>query len=791
MMHRFSTALLDKIGLRKIKAKTALAITLAIALNALFIYLYFPRLLQKQAVQIIKAKADSVAEMISFSVSPAVFFEDSVTVEETLAAAARNQDIVYIVIQDERGRIIASLNPREANALRYAAIRADLSPQPGENVYRLGHPLSLRRQTIGRMFIGFSMRDLNQKIVQSRKTAALVSLLIFLGGIVFAVSMSALITAPLIQISRAANAIAGGDLNQRAVVRSEDEAGQLARSFNIMVGKLQSATLELESLNHNLEKRVHERTEALESEIAERRKTEMALHETYSQLHTLIQAIPDMIQFKDPHGKIRIFNKAFAKFVGKKHQDIFGKTDAEVFPPEVAEYWKSTDLEVIARRKMSKPDEHAFELNQKTMHFATIKAPLFDESGEILGLLAVSRDITEQKEADGERKRMEVQLLQAQKMEAVGILAGGIAHDFNNLLTAIIGGAEMGLANLREGDPLYYDLFEIQRAGERAADLTRQLLYFSRKQHMQFKEIRLNELIESLFKMFHRLIGEDITIYTEFGLDLWRLKGDTGTLEQVIMNLAVNARDAMPRGGSLILKTENVEFKDEADPLSLEAKPGKYVHLSVADTGTGMDRETLQHIFEPFFTTKAVGRGTGLGLSVVYGIVKQHEGWVNVDSESGAGSTFHIYLPAVFQKGGRLQSPQEGGAVPDVKGRGERILVIEDEMRLSQFIRRALEENGYKVHLANNAHEAQEIFDGEKGRFDLVLSDVVLPGKGGLELMEAFRSRRPDLKVLLSSGYTDHKNQWPMIQEKGYRFLQKPYNLHELLKTIRMIILQE
>jgi PAS domain S-box-containing protein len=790
-MHRSAASLLYKIRLRKIKAKMALAITLAIALNALFIYLYFPRQLQKQAVQIIKVKANSVAEMISFSVSPAVFLEDSVTVEETLTAAARNQDIVYIVVQNERGRTIASVNQREAGAPHVDAIRQDSSPRPGESVYRLEHPLSLRRQAIGRMFIGFSMRDLNQKISQSRKTVALVSLLIFLAGIVFAVSMSALITAPLIQISRAANAIAGGDLNQRAVVGSEDEAGQLAKSFNIMVAKLQSATRELESLNHNLEKRVHERTEALESEIAERRKTEMVLHETYSQLHTLIQAIPDMIQFKDPRGKIRIFNMAFKNFAGKKHSDIFGKTDSEVFPPEVAEYWKSTDIEVIARRKMSKPDEHAFLLNQKTMHFATIKAPLFDESGEILGLLAVSRDITEQKEADEERKRMEAQLLQAQKMEAVGILAGGIAHDFNNLLTAIIGSAEMGLKNLREGDPLYYDLFEIQRAGERAADLTRQLLYFSRKQHMQFKEVRLNELIERLFKMFHRLIGEDITIYTEFDPDLRRLEGDTGTLEQVIMNLAVNARDAMPDGGSLTIKTKNVEFRDEAAPHSLEAKPGKYVHLSVSDTGTGMDRETQQHIFEPFFTTKDVGKGTGLGLSVVYGIIKQHEGWVAVKSEPGAGSTFHIYLPAISEKGGMMQSPQEGDAVLDVKGRGERILIIEDEMRLSQFIRRALEENGYEVLLANNAHEAQEIFEREKGRFDLVLSDVVLPGKGGLELMEVFRSRRPELKVLLSSGYTDHKNQWPMIQEKGYRFLQKPYNLHELLKTIRLIILHD
>ncbi len=773
---------------RKIKVKMALAISLAIALNALLIYLYFPRQLHNQASQIMKAEANSVAEMIALSISPAVFFKDSITVEETLNSAARNRNIVYVMIFDQRERRVASLNPQKAESLRYRIVPKEQNLLIGDGVYRLALPLLLRKQTVGRIYIGFSMDSLNQKIIQNRWTLALVSLLIFLAGIVFAVSMSALITAPLIHISKAANAIAEGDLSRRAAVHSDDEVGQLAKSFNIMVGRLQSAYEELESLNRNLEKRVHERTEALESEIAERRKTESILHETYSQLHTLIQAIPDVIQFKDPEGKIQIFNRAFAKFVGRRHYDILGKTDDEVFSPEVAAYWKKTDLEAVTKRKMSRPDEHAFVLNQKTMVFETTKAPLFDESGKILGLLAVSRDITEQKEADEERRRIETQLLQAQKMEAVGILAGGIAHDFNNLLTAIIGGAEMGLKNLRVGDPLYYDLFEIQRAGERAADLTRQLLYFSRKQHMQFKKIYLNQLIEGLFKMFHRLIGEDITIYTELSPDLWPLEGDTGTLEQVIMNLVVNARDAMPGGGSLTLKTENFEYRETVGQLSLESKPGKYVHLSAADTGTGMDRETQQHIFEPFFTTKEVGKGTGLGLSVVYGIIKQHGGWVNVISRSGAGSTFHIYIPAEFNESDEKSFSQGDETILDVKGRGERILIIEDEMRLSQFLRRALEENGYTVFLANDAHQAQDVFDKEKGRFDLVLCDVVLPGKGGLELMEVFRSRRPELKVLLSSGYADHKNQWPIIQEKGYRFLQKPYNLHELLKTIRLIL---
>jgi PAS domain S-box-containing protein len=774
--------------LRRIKVKLTLTIALLVMLVTLSIYIYFPVQIKKQAVQMIMSKARSVAEMAVFNISPAVFFTDPTTVNETLNDIARNQDIVYMVACDESGKVLAGLHMDKAERLHYTRVDGEEDFfGKGSEVYRLTQPILFQNQRIGQMYIGFSVHEVALKIRESRRTVALVSFLVFLAGLFLAAGISTVITAPLVQISKAANAISEGDFSQRALVYSNDEIGQLARSFNSMVGRLHTAYGALETLTRSLEQRVRERTSELESEIAERMKTEATLRKTYSQLHTLIQAIPESIHFKDLQGRILIFNAAFAKLASRKPSDITGKTVDEVLPKQMAETCHGSDAEVLKKRKATRHAEKFPTGDGQFQYFETIKVPLLDESGKIQGLVAVSRDVTEQKLMDEEKRKIEIQLLQAQKMEAVGVLAGGIAHDFNNLLTAIIGSAEMGLRNIGKKDPLYQDLSEILHAGERAAELTRQLLYFSRKQHMQFTTVRLDRLIEGLFKMFHRLIGEDISIFTDLEPDPWTVNGDVGTLEQVIMNLVVNARDAMPKGGNLTIKTENLVFDQAGGPLFPDAKPGKYVRLSVSDTGVGMDKEIQQHIFEPFFTTKSVGKGTGLGLSVVYGIIKQHGGWVSVYSEPGVGSTFKIYLPAAVD--GKATSPKIEKAVlcrgKDLRGGGERILIIEDEKRLCDFLQRALTESGYIIFAAHSADEALRMFEEEKRQFHLVLSDVVLPGRGGLELMEELLSKKPDLKVLLSSGYTDHKNQWPVIMEKGFRFLQKPYNLDDLLKVIR------
>lgn len=407
-------------------------------------------------------------------------------------------------------------------------------------------------------------------------------------------------------------------------------------------------------------------------------------------------------------------------------------------------------------------------------------------AGELAFGIAASRTRDEQKQWEAERERLQAQLLQAQKMEAVGTLAGGVAHDFNNLLTTIQGYTEIALLNVDKKGPLHNNLEQVHYAAERAASLTRQLLLFSRKQPMELVPIHVNTTIEGLLKMLKRLIGEDITINTELEDDLWAVRADVGNIEQVFMNLAVNARDAMLQGGVLTIKTEKVTLDDEYCKVIPEARPGKFVCLSVADTGTGMDKSVLQRIFEPFFSTKEFGKGTGLGLAVVYGIVKQHEGWINVYSEPGKGSIFKVYLPASSEA--VVEKTEEKISLKSLQGNGERVLLVEDEPAVREFASKVLADNGYVVFDAEDVAEALELFKKEDGKFDLIFSDMVLPDKSGLHLVDRLLQDHPKLSVLLSSGYSDDKSQWPIIEERGFKFLQKPYSIPALLQAIRKTI---
>ena len=391
------------------------------------------------------------------------------------------------------------------------------------------------------------------------------------------------------------------------------------------------------------------------------------------------------------------------------------------------------------------------------------------------------------RESLDELKQTQAQLLHAQKMDALGVLAGGVAHDFNNLLTTILGNTQMALRGVDETDPLHKDLTTVQRNAVRAASLTRQLLLFSRRQPMEFAPVHINAIVDGFLKMLGRLIGEDIQIHTDLESEPWTIHADEGTIEQVIMNLAVNARDAMPEGGELTIKTENMRLGEEDCTMMSEARPGEFVCLSVADTGIGMDEETLQRIFEPFFTTKGLGKGTGLGLSVVYGIVQQHEGWVRVSSRPGQGSIFKVYLPAIPKR------PETGGnrvATESEKhqGRGERVLLVEDDEDLRRLAVRVLGKGGFVVTEAASVQEALDIFETEQGEFQLVFSDVVLSDGSGPELVDQLLARKPELRVLLTSGYSDDKSQWSDIRAKGYPYMQKPYQPDDLLNTMREVI---
>ncbi len=404
-------------------------------------------------------------------------------------------------------------------------------------------------------------------------------------------------------------------------------------------------------------------------------------------------------------------------------------------------------------------------------------SPILDESGGVSRLVGSHVDITE-------HAQLQSHFLQAQKMESVGTLAGGIAHDFNNLLTVINGTADLVLSDLADGDPLHEDLNQIRNAGQRAAALTRQLLAFSRKQILRAEVLDLNAVVADMHGMLQRLLGERIELVVRPAKGLAAVKADRGQIEQIVMNLSVNARDAMPEGGALTIETHNVDLDAEYAAVHPSAVPGPHVLLAVSDAGVGMDAETLTRIFEPFFTTKESGRGTGLGLSTVYGIVKQSGGTVWVYSEPGRGSTFKIYLPQVSE---RAQVVRAAPAAKTTRGT-ETILVVEDEESVRMLAARVLEAAGYTVLKAANAEEALALVAGQSGTVHLMLTDVVMPGMTGRELAIRLADSRPAMKVLYTSGYTDDVALRHGVIDDSAEFIGKPYTMSQLTRKVREVL---
>ena len=397
-------------------------------------------------------------------------------------------------------------------------------------------------------------------------------------------------------------------------------------------------------------------------------------------------------------------------------------------------------------------------------------------------IYAVARDITDQKE---ERARLQAQFLRAQKMEVLGKLAGGVAHDFNNLLTAISGYSHFLLQSLAPGDPNRADIEEIKNAGERASLLTSQLLAFSRPQVFQPKIMDLNDIVRDVEKMLRRLIGEDISLVSVLGSNLGKVKADPGQIEQIILNIAVNARDAMPKGGKMTLETNNIALDKQYAQTHPEIKPGPYVMLSMSDTGCGMDAKTLSRIFEPFFTTKEQGKGAGLGLAALYEIVKQSGGSVFVCSEPGKGSAFQIYLPKVPEE---TQLIAAGPASHEPFKGSETILLVEDDDMVRKFIRRLLLANGYKLLEASSPNEAIQLSQQHKDQIHLLMTDIVMPGMRGDELANRFSRARPEMKVIFTSGYTEMEVVGRGPLGPGKVFIQKPISPEEMLRKVREVL---
>ncbi|MGH7520296.1 MAG: response regulator [Gemmatimonadales bacterium] len=516
-------------------------------------------------------------------------------------------------------------------------------------------------------------------------------------------------------------------------------------------------------------------------EALERARQRQALQQHERLLREIIDANPNLIFVKDWEGRFVLVNQASADVYGTTVKQMVGKTDADFNPhaEEVAHFLRD-DREVMlsGRPKLISEEPVTNPTTRQTRWFQTIKVPLRMRDDGSSTLLGVATEITE-------RKHLEEQLMQSQKMEAVGQLAGGVAHDFNNILTAIVGYTDLLASELGGNTRQLEDLEEIRKAARRAAALTRQLLAFSRKQVLEPRILDMNDVILNLDKMLRSLISENIDLRTSLAQDLDAARADPNQLEQVIMNLAINARDAMPEGGTLTIETANATLDPEYATQHVSVIPGDYVMLAVTDTGCGMDEQTKARIFEPFFTTKPAGRGTGLGLSTVYGIVKQSGGNIWLYTEPGRGTTFKIYLPAI------QALPEDIGKAAPVEvarhGSGT-VLVVEDDEQLRRLTHRALATQGYTVLEADRGSTALDIARRHKGAIDLLLTDVIMPDTNGRKLAETLRPARPGLRVLYMSGYPDGAIANHGMLEPGVAYLAKPFTTEAVVRKVREVL---
>jgi PAS domain S-box-containing protein len=527
-------------------------------------------------------------------------------------------------------------------------------------------------------------------------------------------------------------------------------------------------------------------------DITERKRAEIERDAERRLLDALFDQLPVGVLLRDNRGRYTQANRMAAHITGIERERLLGMS-----VDEVAALIDISDTERRPLDELGLPSTAAILTHQpigprsflittpagdERRLVASAAPVVFDGQGVLSSVIVIS-DVTEQ-------HAIQEQLRQSQKMESIGVLAGGVAHDFNNLLTAITGNTQLALRKLPADDPVQQRLVEVEKAAQRAAVLTRQLLAFSRRQHLERRTLNLGDTINEVMKMVRRIIGEDVEVQIKGGKDLAPVFADPTQIEQVVMNLAVNARDAMPGGGGLTVETRNVELDEAYCRRYSYVQPGRYVLVRVSDTGTGMDAETQARIFEPFFTTKEVGKGTGLGLAMVYGIVKQHEGHINVYSEPGHGTTFNVYFPVAVKAAAKEDAPTQAPLL----GGTETILVAEDEESLRGLAQAVLEGLGYRVMLAKNGEEAVAIYKAERGRIDMLMFDVVMPRMGGYEAYSRIKAMGDDIPAIFVTGYSTETVQSRFVKqnkffdEEGTVLIQKPYNVEGLGRKVREVL---
>ncbi|MFN2354480.1 MAG: ATP-binding protein, partial [Desulfopila sp.] len=541
-------------------------------------------------------------------------------------------------------------------------------------------------------------------------------------------------------------------------------------------------TTQLSEANDNLQ----QTNEKLAREIEEHKQTEEALRREQLFSKSVIESLPGIFYlYTYPELRLILWNKEHESLLGYGNEELEGRHVTDWHVPE------SKDAVLEAIEVVMNQGSASIEGSLLTKDGCPVPFILtgikFEAQGQLY-LMGIGFDITERKRAEAEAEKLQLQLTQVQKMESVGRLAGGIAHDFNNMLGVILGYSELALKQVNAGQPIYSALQGIHQAAQRSADLTRHLLAFARKQTVAPKVLDLNETVASMLNMLRRLIGENIDLAWLPGESLAPIKMDPSQIDQILANLCVNARDAIGEPGKVTIETNNVFIDESYCAVHPDSVPGQYVLLALSDNGHGMDSETLSHLFEPFFTTKEMGKGTGLGLATVYGIIKQNNGFINVYSEPGQGTTFKIYLPRYVAKGERL--PEAETAKSAVTGH-ETILLVEDEPMILEMTRVMLEHQGYTVLPAVTPGEAIRLAREHAGEIHLLMTDVVMPEMNGRDLARNLLSLYPDLKRLFMSGYTANVIAHHGVLDEGINFIQKPFTMRDLATKLRNVLMDE
>lgn len=520
-------------------------------------------------------------------------------------------------------------------------------------------------------------------------------------------------------------------------------------------------------------------------DITDRKRAEGALRESHTFYQQLINSAYDGIFVCNKTGHYVLWNPAMERIRGLRAEDVIGKHPRDLFPFLGAQGVIDLFERAMTGEFVATPDYlYTFPDGKDTAWATSEYVPLRDATGAVIGVIGTVRDVTERRKAQEERLRLEGQLAQAQKMESIGRLAGGVAHDFNNVLSVILGYGELITKDLAPDSPLRADVEEIVAAAERAKDLTGQLLAFSRKQVLDFKILDPAEVILGIEKMLRRLLGEDIAIEMSIRPGIGLVNADRSQLEQTLLNLCVNARDAMPEGGTLTIETAAVHLDEHYALSHPGVQPGPYILLSVSDTGCGMDEETRSQIFDPFFSTKEKGKGTGLGLATVFGIVKQHGGEIWVYSELGEGTTFKVYLPKVQ---GVVSRDEDEQTAPVIRGEGETILVVEDEDAVRTLACQMLSRLGYNVLESHNPEECLKYVKREP-HIDLLLTDVIMPHMNGRQICEQVAALAPDIAVLFMSGYTADVIAQHGVLDESIHFISKPFTEKALSRKIREVL---